>query len=153
MPVRTLIPENREPAQPRGQRGNLCGGLTLDLLELHAVVERAELGVLGKAITHLRGLGGLGDLLDELVVDRLVDEGALDGAADLARVGERPREDLRRHLLDVDIASDDRGVIAAELERHALDVVGRGRHDLLARGDGAGERHLSTEIVGERDLP
>ena len=50
---------------------------------------------------------------------------------------------LRRNLGDVNVRADDRGVVAAKLERHALDVVGRCRHDGLARVDRASEGDLA----------
>ena len=89
------------------------------------------------------GVGG--QALDHVVVERLGDVDALDGRAHLAVVHERAGEDGRRDDGGVGVVEHDGGVVAAELERDALEV-GRGRHGhLLPRLDRAGEADLARD--------
>ena len=43
---------------------------------------------------------------------------------------------------DIDVVADDGGVVAAEFKRHSFQGRRRGRHDFLARRDGARESNL-----------
>ena len=53
---------------------------------------------------------------------RLRHEDPLHGHADLAGVHERPAEEDVGHLDRIDVVEDDRRIVAAELEQHALQV-------------------------------
>jgi hypothetical protein len=119
----------------------------LDLLVLHLVLHGAEQGA-GLGVADLDGLGEVDHLLEEFGVDVFVDVDTLGGDTDLAGVLEGAHDDLRSDFLDVDVGEDDGGVVAAELKGAALEGVGAGSHDLLASGDGAGERDLGDTGVG-----
>lgn len=57
---------------------------------------------------------------------------------------------LRSNFGNVGIGEDNRRVVAAHLQRHALDRLGRRRHDLLARRDRAREADLvDVRVVDE----
>lgn len=75
---------------------------------------------------------------------------ALGGNANLAGVLEGAHGDFWSGLLDVDVGKDDGGVVTTELEGYALERAGAGGHDLLARGDGAGEGDFgNVRVLGE----
>lgn len=159
-----------EVAFPAGQvrgadgEGVALGGAVseeaFDALVLHLVLHGAEQVVAVVGVADFDRLGEGDHLRYELLVDALVDVDALGGDADLARVLEGAHDDLGCDLLDVDVRQDDGGVVAAELERDALQCLGRRLHDLLARGDGTGEgdlgnvrvlAHLCAELVVAAD--
>ena len=94
------------------------------------------------AVADLQRLGVVGHALDELLVDRLLDEQPRAGAADLAGVGEHRHAGARHRRVQIGVGEDDVGRLAAELQRHALEVAGDGLDDLLAGQVRAGERHL-----------
>ncbi len=78
----------------------------------------------------------LGQPLDELVVDRILDVDALDRDADLARVEQAEGGGGVGGALDVGVGEHDHRVLAAELEADRGQRLGRLRHHLLA---GCGE--------------
>ena len=86
---------------------------------LHALVLRA-----GGERAHRLGLltREVGELVDHRVVDRLVHVDALGRRTDLADTTERGAVDPRRHLLHVDVAEHDGGVVPTELEEQVLEV-------------------------------
>jgi hypothetical protein len=110
--------------------------------ELRRGVDRAELRVGLEAAADLHLPRDLGERVDDGPVHILVHVEALDRDAHLSRVREGAPEEPRRDLRRVDVAEHDGRVVAAELERHALQVVRRGAHDLLPGRDAAGERYL-----------
>ena len=91
----------------------------------------------------------LGDLGDELVVDRGLDVDALDADARLAAVEHRVVDGGVGRALDVGVGEDDHRVLAAELERDRRERLGRPGHDLLAGGRRARE-HDHVDLVDER---
>src|SRR3546814_3002573 len=60
--------------------------------------------------------------------------------ADLRAVEEGAEEDLLRDIVEVDVGHDNRGIVAAEFERQALQVLGGAFHHALAGRGRAGER-------------
>ena len=68
----------------------------------------------------------LGEHVDEPVPDVSVHVHPLGRAARLPGVVERAFGDVDRHPFDVDVVADVRGVLAAELQLHADELVGRG---------------------------
>jgi hypothetical protein len=68
----------------------------------------------------------------------------LDGHAHLAAVDEGGKEQLRGDHLRIDNLEHDGRVVAAELERDALERRCRARHDTLATRDRARERDFVT---------
>ena len=110
----------------------------LDLADLGALE-----GVLGEGIADLVLLGTLLEGLEELVVDALLDEDAGAGAAALAVVEVDAKVDPRDGLLDVGVVEDNVGRLAAELERHLLEVGGGGGlHDGAADDGRASKGNL-----------
>src|SRR5215213_1251792 len=93
------------------------------------------------------------ELLDELVGHVLEDVEALDGEARLAAVEEAAHAGGARGLAQVGIVADDHGVRAPELERGALEVARRERHELLAGRRGSCEGYLAYEGVPRERLP
>ena len=67
----------------------------------------------------------------ELVGDRVLDEEALHGRADLAAVVVSARDCARHRAVEVRVGADDHRVRAAELERDPGHAVRRESHDTL----------------------
>ncbi len=102
------------------------------LVVVLGVHERADLGrrVVRVADDHARGLRGVA--LDELVVDVALHEDAAAGGAALA-VEREDAEDRRVDRgLEVGVGEDDRGRLAAELHRQALEERRRVAEDELS---------------------
>ena len=117
--------------------------MTLDhLVVLHAILDGPELRGGIEPVAHRPLARFFGKRLAQRVVDLLVRVDALDGHAHLAAVHEACEEQLRRDDLRVDVVEHDGRIVAAQLERHALQRARRAGHHLLARRDGAGERDL-----------
>ena len=85
---------------------------------------------------------------------------ALDGHAHLAAIHERGEEELGRHRFHVHIIEYDRGIVATELERDALEIARSACHHFLARLNGSGEGdlvdagmlgHPLTEFIAARE--
>ena len=122
---------NQQPAAARsGILGVPCHAPPDAFVE-HGTVEHARLDRRGRARSCLR-LGG--QRLDELVVDRLRDQDAIHGDADLAHVRERAPRRRRGCLGHVGVIEHDERALAAEFERQAFHLVGGGAHDRLAGG-------------------
>ena len=93
----------------------------------------------------------LDQLVDELVVDRLLDDQPRAGGADLAGVQEDRGERHVERGLAVGVGEDDVGVLAAELEGDLLHRAGRGGHDPLAGAEPAGEGdQVDARVLAER---
>jgi len=107
---------------------------TLDALVLHRVLHWSEQGARIR-LADFDGFDKINHLGEELGVDRFVDVDALGRDAHLPTVLESAHDDFRGGFLDVDVGEDDGGVVAAELERDALECWCAGGHDLLAGGD------------------
>ncbi len=110
--------------------------------------QRPGLGLLVEGSTEPDRAGPRDQLVDELVVDRLLDQEPGTGRADLAGVQEhRGQREVERRLT-VGVGEDDVGVLAAELERDPLHRArGRG-HQGPAGGQAAGERDQVDARVG-----
>ena len=94
---------------------------TLDLVELHAVLQRADGGTLLQAVADHGGFGQFGQPGADLVIDRAVDIGALDRQADLPGIHEGAREQSRRNLGRIGARQHDGRVVAAQFQRQPLD--------------------------------
>ena len=103
------------------------GDLRVEHVELLGARERADVGRVVVGIADAVRADDVDERGDERVADRLVHVDALDRAARLPAVVERAFGDRERGLLDVDVVADVRRVLAAELELHADEPVGRGR--------------------------
>lgn len=119
------------------------------LFVLHLVLDRAQHHAFVLARAHFERLGEFHHRLHEGLVDGFVDVDPLRRHAHLARVHEGAKGHLRRHFLNVHVRAHDAGVVAAELQRHPLEGLGRLRHDFLARGDAAGEADLLDTGVAD----
>ncbi len=77
-----------------------------------------------------------------------MDEDAAGGSAALALAGEAHADNGARHrLVDVGVAHHDHRALAAELQGHRDQLLGRHLVDELAGLDGAGEGHLADVLV------
>ena len=103
-------------------------------LELGGAVQRAEVDA--RRLCR----GGFGQLRDELVVNRRLDEHAAARGAVLPGVVERRTHDALRRFGEVDIVEDQQGGVAAEFEVGALEVGGGDGRDVDARARGPGDR-------------
>ncbi len=92
----------------------------------------------------------LGQLLDHRVVDLLLHEQPAARAAALALVQEEAEHGPVDRRVQVGVGEDDVGTLAAELERHSLERVGRALHDQLAGGALAGEGDLVHPLVSHQ---
>eukprot|EP00958_Prasinococcus_capsulatus_P018919 scaffold2262_cov312-Prasinococcus_capsulatus_cf.AAC.4 len=92
------------------------------------------------------------EALEEARREALLQEQARGGAADLAVGPEAAEHDPLHHALQVEgrragVVEDERGRLAAQLERHLAHARRAGAHDAAAGGEGAGEAHLGDERV------
>src|SRR2546426_247571 len=101
----------------------------------------AHLRVLLRPGAELHPLDVLGELVEEVIADRLVDEEAAAGPAHLARVLERAEQDALQGPVELRVREHDLRVLPPELERHRRHMAGRELHDLLPRVRGPRERH------------
>jgi hypothetical protein len=62
--------------------------------------------------------------------------------AGLSRIERLAHEDAFDGLLEVRVGADDRGRLAAELQRHRREVLARGAHHVMADGGRAGEQQV-----------
>ncbi len=103
-------------------------------------------------IAHARGLGESEQALDELRVNRAMDQRARARDAGLAG----GREDSRHHafhgLIEIGVVENNIGRFAAELERHVLDAARGQPIDMLARLIAAGEGDLGDVLVRDQRL-
>ena len=113
--------------------------------------ERADLRIRIEAIADLQLLAELGDAADEFVVDLALDEQARAGAADLPGIGEHRHRGARHGGIEIGVGKHDVGRLAAKLQRHALEIAGRGPDNRLARDVRAGKGDLvDVGMRGER---
>lgn len=119
----------------------------LDARKLSSILDWARKGF-GVASAACAKTSGKGDqLLHEVVVDGLVDIQALDVHADLPRVEKGKRADLGHNLCEIGILAHDGGVVAAQLQREALECGRTALHDLLPRRAGPCEADLGDARV------
>ena len=99
----------------------------------------------------LMSFGDVADAFDDFVEDFLVHVEARTGAAALAVIEEDGAGGAGDGLVDIGIGEDDGGRFAAQLQRHLLQISGRGFHDQLAHFGGSGKGDLVDQIVrGQR---
>ena len=166
MSLRHAIEDRRHEIRAVGQ-GRIIGRLAADdergaLAEAdldvvpHPVAlleadERADLGRVVGRIADLDLPGRRGEQLDDLLVDRALDEDPAARAAVLAAVVEDAVRRLAREPLEVGVGVDDVRALAAELEADLLHVVRGQPHDLLAGRRLAGEGDLAdARMRGDR---
>ena len=122
-----------------------------DAVALLEADERPDLGLVVRRVADDDLPRRLGEQLDDLLVDRALDEDPRAGAAVLAAVVEDRVRRLGREALDVGVGVDDVRALAAELEADLLHVVRGQPHDLLAGRRLAGERDLAdARVRGDR---
>jgi hypothetical protein len=111
--------------------------------------ERADLSLGIERVADLQLPGALGEAVDELVVERRLDQNARARFAALAgRVVDRP-DGARDRIVQVCVGEDDVRALAAELEGQALDGVRTQPHDLPARRGRAREGDLVDTGVAD----
>ncbi len=84
--------------------------------------------------------GEPGQALDQRLIEPVGRVDAFDRHADLAGVEEGAAEQVGRDLVEIGVVQNNRRVVAAELQRHALERSAGARHHPLAGRDRAGER-------------
>lgn len=108
--------------------------------------ERAHLDVPAEARSE-PGLGNpAGEGLGELLVDGILHVDALDGDAELPRVGQAAQDGGVQGLLNVRVAGHDHGVLAAELGGVADEPPPTDLPEGLAGGGGAGEHEVIAAL-------
>ncbi|CAM5246799.1 hypothetical protein SVIOM74S_05571 [Streptomyces violarus] len=117
------------------------GDVALDLLAVLGGAERAALGALRHAVAEPDGLGAAGEGLDEPVVQRVLDQQARTGRADLPGMQEGGVQRVVHGGVEVGVREDDVGVLAAEFERDVARALGGAGHDGPPGGQAAGEGH------------
>ena len=122
-----------------GQRVLDVGG---DLVQLVRRGEGSHLGAVRLLGAQAQGGGAGTERLGELVGQRLLHVDALDGDAQLAGVGERADHGTLDRPVQLDVAGDDHGVLAAQLGRHADELLARLAGDAPPGGRRAREHHV-----------
>src|SRR5207253_6720295 len=102
-----------------------------DALELLLRNQRPDLRLGVDSVADPQPIAELGHAIDEFVVDAPLDEKAGPGAADLAGIGEYRHPGAGHSGLEISVGEYYIGRLAAELERHALEIARRGLDDLL----------------------
>jgi hypothetical protein len=123
----------------------------LHSLEMRLILQRPYLGSgLGAVIDDSRA-GQPPEFLAEFVILRIMNVEALDHDAALAGVEGRAGEQLWRYFHWIDIIEHNGGVVAAELQREALQRAGRAFHDFPAGRSRARECDFGdVRMAGER---
>ena len=98
-------------------------------------------------VEHAKALHRDLEEFHEALVGRGLDEDPRSRAAVLAGVVEDRRGRAGGGALQVGVGEDDVGALAAEFERHALDLLGAARHHPLAHVARAGEADLAHGLV------
>ena len=133
-----------------GALGDAGGDVRLDLVAVRGAGQRPGLGLLVERAAEADPSGAVHDRVDELVVDRLLDDEPGAGRADLAGVQEHGGEREVERDLEIGVGEDDVGVLAAELQGDLLHGAGGGGHDPAAGLQAAGERHQVDARVGRQ---
>jgi hypothetical protein len=111
----------------------------------------ARLGGLVRSAAEPDAVGPASKLVDEPVVDAVLDDEPATRRADLAGVQERRRKRVVNDRLEVGVGEDDVRALAAEFEGDPLHVDRGRRHDRLAAGEAARERHeVNVRALRER---
>ena len=134
-----------------GALGDPAGDVRLHLLQVGLGDQRAGLRLVVERTAEADPLRPVDDGVHELVVDRLLDDQARTGGADLAGVQEDRGERHVERRLAVRVGEDDVGVLATKLESDLLHRARGGGHDPLAGGETAGEGdQVDARVLGER---
>ena len=107
-------------AAQHGALGEPAGDVRLDLVAVRRAGERTGLGLVVERAAEPDPLRPLDERVDEVVVDRLLDEQPGAGRADLAGVQEDRGQRVVEGDLEVGVGEDDVGVLAAQLEGDLL---------------------------------
>ena len=94
--------------------------------------------------------GALGELVDESVGDLGVDDDPLGRHADLPGVGEGAEHRGVDRRVEIGVVEHDQRRLAAQLEQHRLQMLGRQLRDHLADPGGAGEVHALDGRMGDQ---
>jgi hypothetical protein len=140
---------------------------SLDLFVLHLVLDGTEHGAFFVGCADLEAGGDLGHCVDHGFVDLFVDVDALGSDTDLVRklasgryirggstyltaVLEGTHDKLGSSSFNVNILSDDTGIVASKLKGHTLEGLAASSHDLLSCSNATGETDLGdTRVLGE----
>src|SRR5882724_6648988 len=124
------------------------GLLLTDLLILQDAVilfltdQRSHLGITIERRAKLDALSLLNHRIDELAVDLLLNQDAATGGTDFSLVDEDAEQGSVDGVLEIRVGEKYVGRLAAELERHALNIFRRRPQDDLADACAAGEGDL-----------
>ena len=120
------------------------GGAVIQWLrdELKLINESADLHAFFPRTAHLHSLEFLLQGSDELVIDRVLNEDAGAGAADLALIEEDAHLSAFERLIKVAVVEDDVRGLAAEFERRRDDALRSGKTHIAAHFGGTGEGEL-----------
>lgn len=139
--------------------GEDLAALGLDSLDTLLVVLDSSLGVKGAAegaglerIADADRLVGLGQLLDELVMDLLVQQEAASGGATLTGSADGGKENGAESQVEISVVHDNNGVVTAELEERLAEALGNSLADLAANGGGTSEGEEADTVVFDHGL-
>jgi hypothetical protein len=125
-----------------------------DEVALPLRVQRSHGRLRVEPATEAGGREHLRQPVDHLVVAGAVDVDALHRHADLPGGQERADEHaLERSRVELRVGENQRGVIAAKLERDTGDVLRRHRHDPFTRRHAAREGHVLHERILDQHRP
>ncbi len=138
---------NRSPPATQCALGPALFNVGQDLLELALIDLRTLLGGAVERVAQLAILASFGKLFDHLVVDRLLNQQPAARAAALALIQEQPEHGPFDGRIEVGVGEDDVRALAAKLESHALERIGRILHDQLAGRGLTREGNLVDALV------
>src|SRR3984893_17191066 len=120
-------------------------------LEMRLILQRPDLRSRLGAFIDDSLAGQPPEFLAEFVILRIMNVEALDHDAALAGIEGRAGEQLGRYFLWIDVVEHNGGVVAAELQREALQRAGRAFHDFPAGRSRARECDFGdVRMAGER---
>lgn len=129
-----------------------CLDTLLVVLDSGLGVERAAESAGLEGIADADRLVSLGELLNELVVDLLVDQEAASSGAALAGSADSSKEDRAQSQVEISIVHNNNGVVASELEERLAEALGNSLADLAANGSGAGEGKETDTVILDHGL-
>src|ERR1700733_8288356 len=122
------------------------------LLKLRPGRYRPDLSRVEQWVAHARGLAERDEFVDELIVDRTVDQRARPGNASLAGRGENARDNALDGVVDNGVLEHYIGRFAAKLERDRLDRPGSKLVDALSGAVASREGDLRDLRMGDKAL-
>src|SRR5688500_2226061 len=114
--------------------------IAFDLAKVRLADERAHVGRSVLRVPDPELLRPLEKALDEVFVDRSLDEQTRSAEADLPLVGEARLDRRRNGLLEIGVREHDVRVLSSELQGHFLEERSRAGHHVRARSRTPGER-------------